>query len=50
MVFVEVLEHIVNDFFNHVNSFDNVFNTLDRDLNNLNAFTYHRISVVHVNK
>jgi len=47
---VEVLSHIVNDFLSHVNSFDNVFNTLDRDLNNLNAFTYHRISVVHVNK
>jgi len=49
-MFVELLDHFVNDFYNHVNSFDNVFNTLDRDLNNFNAFTYHRISVVHVNK
>ena len=49
-MFVEFIDHFVNDFYNHVNSFDNVFNTLDRDLNNFNAFTYHRISVVHVNK
>jgi len=49
-MFVELLEHFVNDFFNHANSFDIAFNTLNRDLNNLNAFTYHKISVVHVNK
>jgi len=47
---VEILEPIVNDFFNHVNSFDNAFNTLNKELNSLNAFTYHKISVVHVNK
>ncbi len=49
-MFVELLDHFVHDFFNHANSFDDIFNTLDRDLNNLNGFTYHRISVVHVNK
>jgi hypothetical protein len=49
-MFVELLSAFVNDFYNHVNNFDNVFTTLDRDLNNFNAFTYHRISVVHVNK
>ena len=49
-MFVEFIDAFVNDFYNHVNSFDNVFNNLDRELNNFNAFTYHRISVVHVNK
>jgi len=47
---VEVMETIVNDFFNHVNGFDDVFFKLDKDLQSLNAFTYHRISMVHVNK
>lgn len=47
---VELFDQIITDFFSHANSFDNVFSTLDKDLNNLNAFTYHRISLVHVNK
>jgi len=47
---VEVMDTIVNDFFNHVHSYDDIFYRLDRDLQNLNAFTYHRISMVHVNK